>query len=269
MTVLVFGSINMDLFVELTALPHPGETVLTPSYRTAPGGKGANQAVAASRAGARVRLFGMVGSDGFGAELLSGLAREGVDCTGVGKAAAPTGVAFIAVDGQGENMIFGASGANLEARAEQVPDYLLGRDLIVILQMEVTPAENAALARRARSRGARILFNHAPALALPDGLLAQTDILVLNEHEAASLAGHLGWSERGSQEVAKRLVETAGLIAIVTLGEAGAVVASPEGTGTSPMRSGAPQSQARSPARSPGRKPACRAARRSNAACRS
>jgi ribokinase len=229
MTVLVFGSINADFFVTVAALPRPGETVLSPTYRIAAGGKGANQAVAAARAGARVAMVGRIGGDAFGAMLKDGLAAEGIDVAGITAAEQPTGAAFIATDARGENIILGAGGANLEALATDVPDAALGPDTVLVLQMEVTPKEVAALAIRAAARGARVILNLAPALPPPDGLLAATSVLVLNEHEAETLAAHLGLSERRPDAVARALSARHGGTVVVTLGAEGALALTPEG----------------------------------------
>ena len=161
MTVLVFGSINADFILNVDRLPGPGETVVAPTYRFLPGGKGANQAVAAVRAGAEVAFFGRIGEDAFGQELKDGLAAEGIDVAGLGTSTEPTGAAFIAIDGKGENQILGALGANYAARAADVPDEALGPTTTVVLEMEVPPAENAMLAARARKAGSRVLFHCA------------------------------------------------------------------------------------------------------------
>jgi ribokinase len=128
---LVFGSINADLLFQVPALPRPGETVLCPGYAVAPGGKGANQAAAAAKAGARVRLAGHVGGDGFGLVVRRSLGEAGVDCGGIGISPRPTGVAVIGVDPRGENQIIVASGANLDTRPDHVADAELGPGVTV------------------------------------------------------------------------------------------------------------------------------------------
>jgi ribokinase len=228
MSVVVFGSVNADLFVAVETLPRPGETVLSPTYALAAGGKGANQAVAAARVGAAVRMFGRIGNDGFGKTLRDGLAREGIDVAGVVPCEAPTGAAFIAVDGRGENMIFGAGGANLRAEAAQVPNSALTSGTTLILQMEVPVVESAALAERTRARGARVVFNMAPALPVPEALLRATSVFVANEGESAALARQLGWDAVAPQETCRRLASEFALTAVVTLGGDGAVAATPE-----------------------------------------
>jgi ribokinase len=231
--IVVFGSINADLVMIVDSLPRAGETVLCPSYQVAPGGKGANQAAAAARAGAKVAMFGQVGTDGFGDLAVRALADAGVDTGGVLRARAPTGCAAIGVDKAGENQIIVASGANLCARADQVPDALLGPETTLVLQLEVPVEEIARLAARAGRRGARIIFNAAPAGPVPDALLRSVDILVVNEFEAETLCQGIGGQGTGGPVAAARgLAETLGVICAVTLGGEGARAFGPEGAWT-------------------------------------
>jgi len=124
--IIVFGSLNMDMVMKVEKMPQPGDTVLSPSYRKVAGGKGANQALAAARAGASVKLFGKVGDDEFGRSLLNSLEKSSVDLVGVEVSQdSSTGVAMICVNTHGENMIAVASGANREARASSVPDFFI------------------------------------------------------------------------------------------------------------------------------------------------
>ena len=187
--IVAFGSINLDLIFPLTHLPVAGETVLGPEMRIEPGGKGANQAVAAARDGARVIFAGAVGADALAEDAMRLLRQSGVDLTRVVRASVATGCAAICVDGEGRNQIAVASGANLAARQEQVEDALLGPRATLLLQMEVRADETAALIRRARARDARIVLNLAPAGGLPYDAIAAVDVLVANEDEAAWL-GH-------------------------------------------------------------------------------
>jgi ribokinase len=185
--IVVFGSINLDLIFRMPALPAPGETLLAESLRTEPGGKGANQAVAAARDGGRVALFGAVGRDGFAGEAMAGLEAAGVDLSGVARVDAPTGVASIVTDAAGRNAIAVAPGANLAARQAAIPDNRL-RGAILVLQMECHHAETAALIARAHALGARTILNLAPAADLPEETLRKTHLLVVNESEAEFLA---------------------------------------------------------------------------------
>lgn len=191
--ILVFGSLNVDLVVEVERLPVAGQTLLArEDLRTLPGGKGANQAVAAARDGAPVVLAGAVGQDALGEIALRTLRAAGVDVRRVRALAAPTGCALICTDRDGRNQIVVARGANAQADAAQVEDALLGPGTLVVQQMETTPGATAAVLRRARARGARTLLNLAPAGPLPGGALADVDLLVVNEDEGAWLGAHLG-----------------------------------------------------------------------------
>jgi len=228
MTVLVFGSINADFILAVDRLPGPGETVVAPTYRFLPGGKGANQAVAAARAGAKVKFFGRIGEDAFGKVLREGLAAEGIDVGGVGSSREPTGAAFIAIDPAGENQILGALGANYAVRAADVPEAALGPGTTVVLEMEVPPGENAIMAARARKAGSRVLFNFAPAMPAPPSLFADVGFLVLNEHEAEALAKQMQMPERDPEPAAWALSRRFGNTVVVTLGADGAIAISPE-----------------------------------------
>ena len=186
--IVVFGSINVDLVARVPRLPRPGETLTGESFAMLPGGKGANQALSAQRAGGDVRLFGCVGrADALAAAALRMLAQSSVDIAGVAQCDELTGVALIHVDDRGENCITIVPGANARARAAQVPDALLSTQTIVLMQLEVPLDEVASLARRARLRGARVVLNAAPAAKLPRPLLDDINVLVVNETEAMTL----------------------------------------------------------------------------------
>ena len=217
MPVLVFGSVVADLVFALPALPAPGVTVLGPGYAALPGGKGANQAVAAALDGASAAFAGAVGADAMAEVALAGLRAAGVDLSRLATVAAPTACAAVCVDPAGRNQIAVGSGANLLARALQVEDAALGPATILLLQMEVPAAETAALIRRARARGARILLNLAPAAEIAAEALRALDLLVANEPEAAWLAARLGCTAD-----AAGLHRALGIGVAVTLGEAGA-----------------------------------------------
>lgn len=227
--IVVFGSINIDMVIQVDALPRPGETVLSDAYSLYPGGKGANTAVAAARAGAPTLLFGQVGRDGFSDQAMALLRQAGVGLGGVAVSERPTGAAAIWVDAGGENSIVVASGANLDARAAQVPDEVLGPDTLVTLQMEVPVAENWKIIERAKASGARVLLNLAPAGMVPEAVLRSVDYLVTNELEAAMLAGELGMDADQPTRVPRLLAQRYGLTCVVTLGGAGALAFGPEG----------------------------------------
>lgn len=184
--IVIFGSINVDLIVPVPRLPRPGETVLGGDYALLPGGKGANQALAARRAGAEVVLAGAVGSDPFADIALDLLRGAGVDTRFVRVVEQPTGCAAIMVSSEGENAIAVAPGANLSARSGQVPDELLGAGTTLVTQLEVPPSETALLIRRLRARGGYSLLNLAPALPTDVALLDDIDLAVANEGEVAA-----------------------------------------------------------------------------------
>ena len=220
--VVVFGSINVDLVARVPRLPAPGETIAGRSLATLPGGKGANQALAARHAGAAVTLVGAVGRDGFAAVALANLAAAGVDLTHVAAVDTPTGVALINVDDRGENAITVVPGANARVRADDVPDPLLLPGGTLLMQLEVPLAEVVALAHRAHARGTTVVLNAAPALALPAALLGDLDVLVVNEHEASTCAKAWRLPESPTGFVAAA-TERFGVAVVLTMGARGAL----------------------------------------------
>ena len=220
--IAVFGSVNIDLVTAVARIAAPGETVLGESYTIVPGGKGANQALAARRAGASVAMLGAVGRDGFAGPALALLREAGVDLSGVVAVAAPTGAAFIAVDAQGANAITVAAGANALARAEGLAAAATEGG-ILLLQREVPDAEAEAAARLARARGMRVVLNLAPSGAVPDSYLKLVDVLVVNEHEAADLAAVLGLPADPAGLAAHLRARFGVDATVVTLGAEGAV----------------------------------------------
>src|SRR5437867_8391575 len=143
--VVVFGSINLDFVTRVDRFPAPGETIAGRSFGTYPGGKGANQALAASRAGAQVRLYGAIGSDAFANAAIASLRAGGVDLSGLQRVDAPTGCATILVASSGENCIAIVPGANAHAKPDALPDSALTRQSVLLLQQEVPAEANAAL----------------------------------------------------------------------------------------------------------------------------
>lgn len=190
--IVVVGSANTDLVVAVPSIPAPGETVLGGDLQLIPGGKGANQAVAAARLGAEVRFVGRVGSDDFGKQTLTNLQQEGIDTRFVFVSDdAPSGVALIAVSAQGENSIVVAPGANMRLTAADIlraADAFADADA-VIAQLEIPIEAVEAAAQLAKQHGARFLLNPAPARELPDSLYAHTDYLIPNETEGRQLTG--------------------------------------------------------------------------------
>ncbi|MGP3919570.1 ribokinase [Nonomuraea sp. 10N515B] len=217
--VVVVGSANADLIVRVERHPAPGETVLGSELAVHPGGKGANQAVAAARLGARVALLGRVGADGHGRLLRESLERDSIDLAHLHDTPAASGIAMIAVGPQGDNSIIVAPGANARLTEADVLDAapLLRSAPVVSLQLEIPLPAVLAAARLAR----RAVLNLSPAAPVPDELLALCDPLVVNEHEAALLLGVPGEPDRQ----AKSLLALGPRSVVITLGADGAVVA--------------------------------------------
>jgi ribokinase len=227
--IVVFGSINVDLVFRVDVFPRSGETVLSGTYSVHPGGKGANTAVAAARAGGETEMVGQVGNDRFAGEALRILRDAGVGLDRIAESQGYTGCATIWVDSRGENAIVVASGANLNVAADQVPDSMLGHNTLIALQMEVSPAENWSLMERARKAGARVLLNLAPAYPLPTHALRNVDVLVANQPEALALATCSDLKTDQPVDIAQLLAERYGLTFVVTLGRDGALAHGPVG----------------------------------------
>lgn len=221
--IVVFGSINLDFIATLDRLPQPGETALGSTYITAPGGKGANQALAAARLGAKVKMIGAVGRDAVALEALALLREAGVDLTGVRDVELPTGAAFIGVDAKGENLIMVASGANAAVKADALRHVNLTEKDILLVQREVPERELVNAIGYAHAQGARVILNAAPAGRVPPELLLALDVLIVNEHEAGVVARGLGLDASEPEEVAREIDARHGVATIVTLGSAGAI----------------------------------------------
>lgn len=188
-SILVVGSANVDLVVTTDRLPQPGQTLLGGRFATFLGGKGANQAVAAARAGGAVRFLGCVGRDEAGDRLRAGLEAEGVDVRHLLSVAEPSGTALITTVPGGDNMIVVAPGANLAFGPNHVQEQAFAEAGIVLAQLEIPVASVLCAATVARSRDATFILDPAPAAPLPPELLAQVDWLTPNESEAGLLLG--------------------------------------------------------------------------------
>ncbi|HEY3179756.1 MAG TPA: ribokinase [Casimicrobiaceae bacterium] len=227
--IVVFGSINLDLIATVDRLPSAGETRIGHSFSMSPGGKGANQTLAARRAGSSVAIVGAVGRDAFADPALALLRDEGVDVSSVRALDAPTGVAMIHVDAKGENAITVVPGANARAAATWVPDAALDPSTVVVMQLEVALAEVISLARRAHAAGSRVLLNAAPAQPLSAELVSETDILIVNETEAETVAAALDIAANPQQFVTQYRARF-DRDTIVSLGPRGLVASSSTGT---------------------------------------
>ncbi|MEU8847589.1 ribokinase [Streptomyces sp. NPDC048384] len=188
--IVVLGSTNMDLVTYVEKAPQRGETVTGREFRTIPGGKGANQAIAAARAGGNVLMIGAVGNDAYGTRLRSTLEHSGVDTDDLRTADGPSGTAHIVVDDEGGNAIVVIPGANgtLDHLGPGDEGVIASADTL-LLQLEIPLAAVLAGAQAARRHGVRTILTPAPAQPLPDELFAAVDLLVPNEHEAATLTG--------------------------------------------------------------------------------
>lgn len=237
--VCVVGSLNMDLVVKAPRLPEVGETVTGGTFAMFPGGKGANQAVAAARLGAHVAMVGRVGADAFGEQLASGLRREGIDVAHVRvDAGAATGVAFITVDGAGRNTIVVASGANMRLAPQDVEaaTEVIGHARVLLVQLEV-PVETVLRAVRiARAHGALVCLDPAPAAPLPNELLALVDVINPNETEARTLTGQPVASLPEVRRAAEALLARGVGAVVVKLGERGSYYLSAVGGAHVPAR---------------------------------
>lgn len=227
-SIIVIGSSNMDLIMQVARLPRPGETVTGGVFSRAFGGKGANQAVGAARAGGTVGFISCLGDDAFAADMLANFQRDGIDTRFVFQEEnIATGTALITVDSQGENCITVAPGANhrlLPRHLDQSEDTLRRADLIV-LQCEIHPDTLNYAIDKAAALGKRILLNLAPAQPLADEYLRKLHLLVVNETEAAMLSGRPVDSLEDAQKAAESLLPKVGDGVIVTLGTQGSYVA--------------------------------------------
>ncbi len=228
--ITVFGSINLDLIGKVSRIPEPGETVPGTSFSTAAGGKGANQALAARRAGTQVRIIGSAGKGSMGDEALALLDEGGVDLSEVRRSDLAQGVAMIFVDEAGENVIGILPGANGETSiedAERTLADLTDRDLLVV-QQEIAPGSTIRALSMAKERGARSILNTAPFLGTTREAAKRADIVIANETEFALLAG-----EGPLEQKLDEYVAATGRIVIVTLGPEGARAKGPDGLSVS------------------------------------
>ena len=225
--IVVAGSINADLVARVAHLPREGETQLAERCDVYPGGKGANQALAARRAGAEVALVGAVGRDGFADVALRPLRDAGVDLARVAVVDAPTGVALIHVDLDGRNTITVASGANALVTVSDVDARALHDATTLVLQLETPLDTVVAAAAHARRRNVRTILNAAPPRPLPPELLAAIDVLVVNEHEAAIVGGAASSADPAA--FCASAADRWKLTAVVTLGARGLVAADANG----------------------------------------
>ena len=234
-SIVVVGSVNMDLVIRAPRMPAPGETIAGSGFRTIPGGKGANQAVAAARMGADVHFIGSVGGDDFGVRLKQGLADDGIDLTHLSVLEEEsTGVAMIILDAKGQNSIVLSPGANGRVTPEQIEacaDTIAGARMLVC-QLETPLAAVTRAVNIAYDKGVPVILNPAPAVPLDRALLAKIKYLIPNETEASLLSGVQVADAETAGAAARRLVDDGVEQVLITLGDKG-VVSSLEDRATS------------------------------------
>ncbi|MER8866681.1 ribokinase [Mesorhizobium sp. M0751] len=226
--IVVIGSINLDLIASVDRLPDPGETVRGSGFATAPGGKGANQALAAARAGAKVRMVGAVGKDSFASDALA-LLRDGkIDLSGVGETFASTGTALIMVGADGENVIAVVPGANDSVVPGDLSKAFLKNGDVVLLQLEVPLQTVETALDAARTAGAVTVLNTAPFHSDAAGFLGKADYLVANETEFDLYGEALSLSGRDRPARMRDYAARTGRTIVVTLGPDGVLAATPD-----------------------------------------
>ena len=226
--ITVIGSINLDLIATVERLPGPGETVPGDHFATAPGGKGANQALAAARAGAPVRMIGAVGDDPFAAKATELLRRAGVDLSAVSPTHLPTGVALILVQADGENVITVVAGANQTLDVAAVEAASLQSGELLLLQHEVPLATVAAALETARRAGAATVLNTAPFRSEAAQLLKRADFVIANETEFDLYAKELGLPGGDRFQRMRSFARYTDRTMIVTLGGEGVIASTPD-----------------------------------------
>lgn len=231
--IVVVGSINLDFVVRVQNHPVPGETVTGSDYALLPGGKGANQAVAAARMGADVRFVGAVGNDDHGHTLRQNLIRNHVNTTWVDLLPAPTGAAFVTVSAAGENTIVVTPGANGRLTPELLQAEMFDGATAILMQLEIPLQTMLRAAELGKKAGAVVILNAAPAIPLSDEDLRNIDVLVVNETEAIVMAGHSPGPAVDASDLARSL-QAMGPTTIVTLGAVGVVWAKDGESGTLP-----------------------------------
>ena len=216
--VLVIGSLNADLVVRAPHFPQPGETISGDDLHIIPGGKGANQAVAAARQGASVAMLGRVGKDSFGPFLLENLKSDSVDITNVHSDDSATGTAIIVVDASGQNSIVLSAGANGKVTSKDI-EALNIEAKVLLLQLEIPLETVIHAAKWGKQKGMTVILNPAPARELPDELIANVDYILPNETELSLLTGVPVTDIASTEKAAQVLLARGAKNVIVTLGE--------------------------------------------------
>lgn len=232
MDIVVIGSLNMDMVVRTNRSPNVGETLIGQAFALSPGGKGANQAVAAARLGAEVSMIGRVGKDTFGSEMLEIIRNEGIHIEHISVSEhEATGVASIVIEEDGENRIIVVPGANIELTVEDIQalEAVISQAKIIVLQLEMDLAMSEQAIAIAHRKGIPVILNPAPARVLKDEMLAQVSYLTPNETEAGILSGMIVDSAETAEQAARILLQKGVQNVIVTLGSKGALIVNAEG----------------------------------------
>ncbi|MEK3771450.1 ribokinase [Paenibacillus sp. FSL R5-0887] len=230
--IVVIGSLNMDMVVRTNRSPDAGETLIGQAFALSPGGKGANQAVAAARLGAEVSMIGRVGKDTFGSEMLEIIRNEGIHIEHISVSEhEATGVASIVIEEDGENRIIVVPGANIELTVEDIQalEAVISQAKIIVLQLEMDLAMSEQAIAIAHRKGIPVILNPAPARVLKDEMLAQVSYLTPNETEAGILSGMTVDSAETAEQAARILLQKGVQNVIVTLGSKGALIVNAEG----------------------------------------
>lgn len=223
--IAVIGSINMDVVIRVRSFPKPGESIFGEDVHFFPGGKGANQAVAAARLGALVTMVGQVGTDPFGAKLTTNLRGNAVDCSALGASEGSSGIAVITVNESGENHIVVSPGANGRMTEAHIAHALpfLSDVHTVLFQLEIPLPVVWSAIRQVKNAGCRVMLNSAPAALIPDDIYPLLDGLIMNESEAAFLSGQ-------KENPLPRLAHRINGLSVLTLGTWGLDAILPDGT---------------------------------------
>jgi len=223
MGVVVAGSLNIDLVVNLDRMPLPGETVHGKTFQTFPGGKGLNQAVSAARSKAVTSMIGALGTDPYSAILREVMHAEGIDAQLVRSINGPCGTAIIEVDSSGQNRIVVIPGANAEMKASEASFDSFKPGSTLLAQLESPIDQLVEIFKNAKRSGIRTILNPAPAIDLPESLLMNVDFLIPNQHEAKILSGLNADNRDDAVKAAYRLIERGAAAVVVTLGDVGAI----------------------------------------------
>ncbi|RKP46276.1 ribokinase [Cohnella endophytica] len=221
--VFSIGSLNMDIVYQVSALPKPGETVQSLSRKLFPGGKGANQAVAAARSGGSVRMIGAVGSDSYGESLIGALQADGIRTDTVLPTEGDTGTAFITVDAHAENHIVLAAGANGGLSPSDIPEWIWGEADLIMLQNEIPWKVNRHVLEIARRRGIPVIMNAAPAMQMEEDAFPLIPILAVNETELETLSGQPVRETADARAAAASLIGRGVDNVLVTMGSQGSL----------------------------------------------